>query len=175
MVQANIPESATALVAAGAYTPEDLLGPVAVVIVGRYIQAVWRGLDADSVRRRATQEFGGEPNLVDLGRCTWPPAISISIRTASAVTTSSRAHHRMLRRWRLLCPPRASPPSWHPSRRPGGRRRHARSGVSPPRETWCRPNQWRRSSGFGWRDPSSALLSAAHSTRRRSDRRTPMS
>jgi N-acetylglucosamine-6-phosphate deacetylase len=56
------------LVAGGLYAPEEIAGPVAVVLDGATIQAIWRETDADAVRRRLAEELpDAVVTVTDLG------------------------------------------------------------------------------------------------------------
>jgi N-acetylglucosamine-6-phosphate deacetylase len=73
----DVTGDATALhivVAAKLYAPEEIAGPVAVVLEGKTIHDIWRGEDATSARRRASEQM---PNIVvevtDLGSFSLAP------------------------------------------------------------------------------------------------------
>lgn len=55
------------LVAAKLYAPEEIAGPVAVLLQGSTIRDIWRGTDATSARRRLAEEVPGSAvEVIDL-------------------------------------------------------------------------------------------------------------
>lgn len=56
------------------YTPEEIPGPSSIVIEGRRIRAIWRGIDAREARQRAHEaQFGPSTEFVDLGSLRLAP------------------------------------------------------------------------------------------------------
>jgi N-acetylglucosamine-6-phosphate deacetylase len=87
-------QSLQVLVARTLYTPEEIPGPVAVVLEGEKIRAVWRETEADAARRRVAEHMpGAEVEVIDLG--SWwlaPGYIDLHIHgfRGHDVTTGSR-------------------------------------------------------------------------------------
>jgi N-acetylglucosamine-6-phosphate deacetylase len=62
------------LVAGKLYAPEEMPGPVAVVLEGTTIRDVWRGTDAASARRRSAEQMPGSTvEVIDLGSLCLAP------------------------------------------------------------------------------------------------------
>ncbi len=62
------------LVAGKLFAPEEIAGPIAVVLDGTTIRDVWRGMDAGVVRRRATELLPGSAvEVIDLGAMSLAP------------------------------------------------------------------------------------------------------
>jgi len=62
------------LVAAKLYAPEEIAGPVAVVLEGTTIRAIWQGTDVAAARRRlADNRLDQVAEVADLGRWTLAP------------------------------------------------------------------------------------------------------
>lgn len=95
----NNPQSAEtqplqALVAGTLYTPEEITGPVTVVLAGTTIHDVWRDTDAQTARQRLEEQTpGAAPNVIDLGSWRLAPGY-IDLHThgfrGHDVTTGSR-------------------------------------------------------------------------------------
>lgn len=70
----NAPGPIHILIAHALYAPEEIPGPVAVVVEGPKIRAVWRDTDEREARRRANDEqLGPSVELVDLGALRLAP------------------------------------------------------------------------------------------------------
>src|SRR5271167_1889955 len=67
------------LVAGKLYAPEEIAGPVAVVLEGATIRDIWRGTDAATARRRLTEHMpGATVEVTDLGSwCLAPGYIDL--------------------------------------------------------------------------------------------------
>ncbi len=82
------------LVAAKLYAPEEIAGPVAVVLEGATIRDIWRRTDAASARRRLAEQMPGSVvEVIDLGpRCLAPGFIDLHIHgyCGHDVTTGSQ-------------------------------------------------------------------------------------
>lgn len=62
------------LTAGTLYTPEEIPGPVSVVVDSSRIRALWRDTDAEAARRRVQDEpLGPSPQFVDLGHLRLAP------------------------------------------------------------------------------------------------------
>ena len=62
------------LVAERLYAPEEIAGPVAVVLEGTTIRDIWRGMDADAVRHRFGSRLpGSKVEVTDLGSWSLAP------------------------------------------------------------------------------------------------------
>jgi len=82
------------LVAGKLYAPEEIAGPVAVVLEGTKIRAIWRGMDASAARQRLAEQMpGSEVEVSDLGPLSLAPGY-IDIHThgfhGHDVTTGSQ-------------------------------------------------------------------------------------
>ena len=82
------------LVAAKLYAPEEIAGPVAVVLEGATIRDIWRRTDAASARRRLAEQMPGSVvEVIDLGPwCLAPGFIDLHIHgyCGHDVTTGSQ-------------------------------------------------------------------------------------
>ncbi|TMC90834.1 MAG: hypothetical protein E6J11_20950 [Chloroflexi bacterium] len=82
------------LVAAKLYAPEEIAGPVAVVLEGATIRDIWRRTDAASARRRLAEQMPGSVvEVIDLGPwCLAPGFIDLHIHgyRGHDVTTGSQ-------------------------------------------------------------------------------------
>src|SRR3954454_5279373 len=67
------------LVARKLYAPEEIAGPVAIVLEGTKIRDVWRGTNADTAKQRCSQQIPGAAVAVtDLGSwCLAPGYIDL--------------------------------------------------------------------------------------------------
>ena len=62
------------MIAERLYAPEEIAGPVAVVLDGAVIHAIWRGTDAANAQRRLAREFPGmTADITDLGTLRLAP------------------------------------------------------------------------------------------------------
>jgi N-acetylglucosamine-6-phosphate deacetylase len=61
------------LVAGALYTPEEIAGPVAVVMEGTKIKALWREADMVEVEQRIEQQVPGAASVTDLGSLRLAP------------------------------------------------------------------------------------------------------
>src|SRR5579884_2814023 len=76
------------------YAPEEIAGPVAVVIEGTKIRALWRGAGVAEATRRIEQQMpGAAVSVTDLG--SWRLAISIFISTDFMGMTSPMARAKI--------------------------------------------------------------------------------
>ena len=82
------------LVAAKLYAPEEIAGPVAVVLEGATIRDIWRRTDAASAKRRLAEQMPGSVvEVIDLGPwCLAPGFIDLHIHgyCGHDVTTGSQ-------------------------------------------------------------------------------------
>src|SRR6266852_2164760 len=78
-LQDTTTQSLRVLVAGKLYTPEEIAGPVAVVLEGATIRDIWRGMDAATVRRRLTEHMpDATVEVTDLGSwCLAPGYIDL--------------------------------------------------------------------------------------------------
>lgn len=87
-------QSLQVLVARTLYAPEEITGPVAVVLEGTTIRDLWRGTDADAARQRLAEQIpGAAPEVIDLGSWRLAPGyIDLHIHgfRGHDVTTGSR-------------------------------------------------------------------------------------
>src|SRR2546423_15722961 len=80
-IQDNAARSLHVLVAGRLYAPEEVAGPVAVVLEGTTIRDIWRGMDAVSARRRVAEQMPDfAVEVTDLcARCLAPGYIDLHI------------------------------------------------------------------------------------------------
>lgn len=78
-LQDTTTQSLRVLVAGKLYAPEEIAGPVAVVLEGATIRDIWQGTDAATARRRLTEHMPGATlELTDLGSwCLAPGYIDL--------------------------------------------------------------------------------------------------
>jgi len=80
-IQDNAARSLHVLVAGKLYAPEEIVGPVAVVLEGTTVRDIWRGMDAVSARRRLAEQMPDfAVEVTDLGTwCLAPGYIDLHI------------------------------------------------------------------------------------------------
>ena len=93
-IQDNAARSLHVLVAGKLYAPEEIVGPVAVVLEGTTVRDIWRGMDAVSARRRLAEQMPDfAVEVTDLGTwCLAPGYIDLHIHGFHGydVTTGSQ-------------------------------------------------------------------------------------
>jgi len=73
-IQGAAAQSLQVLVAGKLFAPEEIPGPVAVVLEGTTIRDIWRGMDADAVRQRVAKlRLDSAVEVVDLGAWSLAP------------------------------------------------------------------------------------------------------
>lgn len=73
-IQGAVAQSLQVLVAGKLFAPEEIAGPVAVVLAGTTIRDVWRGMDVGAIRHRVTElRLDSAVEVVDLGAWSLAP------------------------------------------------------------------------------------------------------